>query len=58
MSKGAKVKIGERVWVSCRSSAPCGGNQAIVKMATKLPKGGMSIRYRCATCNKPFHITF
>ena len=49
--------IGEIVWVSCRGSLKCEGKES--KLISVRPNGAGSkvLRYRCTTCNRPFHIT-
>ena len=55
------------VWMACRATEGCKGNQAeivfIQTSASNLPGGGFvpeaggrSIRYKCLTCGKPFHV--
>lgn len=44
----------EIVWMKCRVSENCPGNQAYLTMLTKNPLvngGGTFYRYRCTTCN-------
>lgn len=45
------------VWVNCRATPGCGGNQALVVRKFKLSAGGKSIRYKCMKCNRNFHIS-
>jgi hypothetical protein len=56
------------VWIACRATEGCTGNQAEIVFArvnqSSLPGGGFvpvmggkSIRYRCLTCNRPFHVS-
>jgi hypothetical protein len=47
----------KQFWIACRASMSCTGRQAQLKMKFRLPTGGISIRYKCLSCNKPFHIT-
>jgi len=49
--------IDKIVWVSCRGKRDCPGKQAKIVMKMRLPQGGISIRYRCQTCNKVFYVT-
>jgi len=55
------------VWIACRATEGCPGNQAeIVFSRSNNPAGadggffpaagGRTIRYRCQTCGKPFHV--
>lgn len=48
----------EVVWIACRSTSKpgCKGNQAVVVFRQRKPGGGCITRYRCRTCNGPFHI--
>lgn len=57
----------KEVWISCRATEGCPGRKAIILFVTDslnrclmgIPladAGGKSIRYRCTTCNKDFHI--
>ena len=50
-------QVGRTIWIKCRASEKCPGTQAEIKMRFSLPTGGTSIRYKCLTCDKPFHIT-
>jgi hypothetical protein len=50
-------QAGRKVWVACRATPSCTGRQSEIKMRFNLPAGGIAIRYRCLTCNNPFHIT-
>lgn len=56
------------VWIACRATPECSGNQAEVIMTlhhdpfgiggSKIADGpSKSIRYKCLTCNREFHIT-
>jgi hypothetical protein len=47
-------------WIACRASSNCEGQQAVIVFKRKAPglNSGTSIRYRCLTCGRPFHITF
>jgi hypothetical protein len=49
---------GKSVWMKCRARAGCEGNSCVYQMRFRLPAGGQSIRYRCATCGGSFHITY
>ena len=54
------VKIEEKQWIACRATSGCEGKQAVIVFKRKLPglTSGQTIRYRCLTCGRPFHITF
>jgi len=50
----------EVVWMKCRVSEACPGNQAFISLMQRNPLtsgGGTSYRYRCTTCNGVWHIT-
>lgn len=50
----------EIVWMKCRVSEACPGNQAYISLMQRnsiLQGGGTSYRYRCTTCNGVWHIT-
>ena len=60
---------GEVVWMSCRAKGvECDGQQAMKvyvkkqpftnRRGTVNPGGGTSVRYKCTTCERPWHITF
>lgn len=48
------------VWIACRATPGCEGNQAVIVFNKTLHDGmlpqGTAIRYRCTTCKKPFHV--
>ena len=57
----------KKVWIACRATPGCAGNQAVVVFnRTTVPTGpggtfspegaGRVIRYRCCTCGGAFHI--
>ena len=48
--------IGKIVWIKCRSTRPCEGNNSQIVSITPLPKGGNAIRYKCMTCGKKFNV--
>lgn len=48
------------VWMKCRASEACPGNQAYISLLTRNPLvagGGTSYRYRCTTCNGAWQVT-
>jgi len=47
----------EVVWMKCRATKGCPGNEAKVEMKQKLPTGGTFLKYKCLTCGKGFGIT-
>lgn len=52
--------VKKTVWMACRAGSggkPCPGNQAEVLKLVKTPGGGHSARYKCLTCNRPFHVS-
>ena len=49
--------VGKTVWMSCRGSRPCGGNQATIVMKVPTPGGGWSVRYQCQKCGTAFAIS-
>lgn len=48
------------VWIACRATPGCEGNYAVIVWNKQVMDGmlplGNSIRYRCTTCNRPFHV--
>jgi len=52
---------GEIVWIKCRATKNCKGNQAEVVRAqdatSELGYGGRMSGYRCMTCKRVFFIT-
>ena len=44
------------VWIACRATPNCPGNQAIVVFSKRHAGGGSNTRYRCTVCNRTFHI--
>ncbi len=50
----------KQVWISCRASPGCEGKYAVLVFSKKLADGmvpqGTAFRYKCLTCNHPFHI--
>ena len=48
------------IWMKCRASEACDGNQAYATMIFARPfvqGGGKTVRYRCLKCNGVFSIT-
>ena len=54
--KGIIRPEGEVVWVNCRGSASCEGNQATVLLKKNEGIHGTWIQYVCLTCNRPFSV--
>lgn len=48
--------VGKEVWMHCRSSRPCGGNNARIVSVSHLNTGGRSIMYKCLSCGKKFRV--
>jgi hypothetical protein len=59
----------KKVWINCRATEGCPGKQAVIVFSRQnsptdpsgsgafVPEaGGRTIRYRCLTCGKAFHI--
>jgi len=44
------------VWIACRATRGCEGQQAVMVFRHKSGGGGHNARYRCTTCNGSFHI--
>jgi hypothetical protein len=62
MAQQNKPVIPEKkiVWIKCRASEACDGNQAYATMIITRPAtagGGRTTRYRCCKCNGMFQIT-
>ncbi len=50
----------KQIWISCRATEGCEGKYAVMSFSKKLADGmvpmGTVFRYKCLTCNMPFHI--
>ena len=46
----------KKVWVKCRSSRPCGGNQALIVFVKNTKTSGRVVRYKCLKCGRKFHV--
>jgi len=49
-------KESDPLWISCRATRGCEGKTAVIVRQSKRVGGGVGTRYRCTTCNRPFHI--
>jgi hypothetical protein len=59
-NKPTVLKNQKPVWIKCRASEACDGNEAIPTMVFTKPitqGGGRTTRYRCTTCKGVFTIT-
>jgi hypothetical protein len=53
--KPKNTKPKRKVWVACRATHGCEGQQCEVAWEKKSPGGGRNIRYKCLTCGGAFH---
>jgi hypothetical protein len=60
MSTPSKADDKKAVWMACRATKGCEGKYAILVWRKPVKDGmvplGESFRYRCTTCQQPFHI--
>lgn len=52
----SSVNDPDPIWINCTATPNCPGTQALLVMTFKNVGTGLTYRYCCLHCNRPFHI--